>query len=254
MRWSVLFLVLTVAGVATARAPGAGAKSEARRHWDEGQRLYEAGRYDDAIREFRAGYALEPNPEFLYALGQTERRKGDCRAALEYYRGFLRLVAGAAQIEAAQLQIRRCEDQLAGSVRAGVPPAPPTVASSTSRPGSGLAPEPALAVRPAARPWYTDWLGGTLAVGGLAAVVAGSTLLADAGRTVSPSGRTYGGYDAALETRDHKRIAGATVAAGGALLAGMAVLRYRLRHRNRVGLAIVGGTRSAEVFAVVRFR
>src|SRR5688572_422507 len=81
--------------------------------WNEGQRLYAEGRFEEAAARFAEGRALEARPEFLYGLGQAARKQGDCRRALEYYRRFIVESRSDAQVEAARLHIGRCEAQLA---------------------------------------------------------------------------------------------------------------------------------------------
>ena len=50
---------------------------------DEGERLFGEGRYEEAATRFREGYALEPNPTFLYNLALTYEKAGNYRGALE---------------------------------------------------------------------------------------------------------------------------------------------------------------------------
>lgn len=76
-------------------------KSEAKAKLTKGGELYKQGRYDDAVSEFLTGYSIDPAPVFLYALGQAERKKGDCAKANEYYKSFLQTSPGAAQAQAA---------------------------------------------------------------------------------------------------------------------------------------------------------
>lgn len=65
--------------VAEARAPA----ERAVELNDEGERLFGEGRYDEAAARFREGYALEPNPTFLYNLALTYEKAGNYRGALE---------------------------------------------------------------------------------------------------------------------------------------------------------------------------
>jgi tetratricopeptide (TPR) repeat protein len=82
--------------------------SVAQEHLHRGLRFYDTQRYDEAIAEFRDGYALDPDPQFLYALGQAERKKGDCPAAVEAYRAYRRQAPAERQARAAEEQIARC--------------------------------------------------------------------------------------------------------------------------------------------------
>src|SRR5262245_27424615 len=67
-----LVLLVLFASTASAEDPNA----EARRHFDAGNALFAAGQYADALREFKAGYAIVRNPKFLLNMGQTYRKLG----------------------------------------------------------------------------------------------------------------------------------------------------------------------------------
>jgi tetratricopeptide (TPR) repeat protein len=88
-RW--LLSVALVALVAPAHADTApeAAASAARAHFADGEARYREGRWSDALTEFRAGYALDPRPEFLINIAQTERRLGLLDEALASCERFL---------------------------------------------------------------------------------------------------------------------------------------------------------------------
>jgi tetratricopeptide (TPR) repeat protein len=81
VRALALVVALVVSAPAVARAQSQGdpapvvgndeASARAREHSDIARGLYELGRYDEALREFLAGYAISPRPGFLIDLGQT---------------------------------------------------------------------------------------------------------------------------------------------------------------------------------------
>jgi tetratricopeptide (TPR) repeat protein len=64
-------------------------KARARAYFDRGKGLYDVGRFDEALKEFAAGYAIVPKPQFLLNLGQCYRQLGDPEHALEMYKKFL---------------------------------------------------------------------------------------------------------------------------------------------------------------------
>src|SRR5262245_45253956 len=79
-------LVLLAVLGAIARADGTVA--QAKRLFDAGYAHYVAGRYEEALRAYQAGYELVPNPKFLLNLGQTYRKLGrldEARASLLKY-------------------------------------------------------------------------------------------------------------------------------------------------------------------------
>jgi hypothetical protein len=124
-----------LAGVARAE-PAAHARSEAARRLTLGNRLYQEGRYAEAIDELKAGLALDPLPDFLYALGQAERKRGDCRAAVGYYQRFLETGPSSQRAVAVLVQIDRCKQEQAATTApvAPPPPEPPPAAPVASPP------------------------------------------------------------------------------------------------------------------------
>ena len=94
---------------------------------DRGVKLYGERRFDEAVREFAAGYDVDPRPEFLYALGQAHRAKGDCGRATDFFFAFLRTAPPPAQQEKARVQLARCERarMLAAASAPTAPPATP---------------------------------------------------------------------------------------------------------------------------------
>lgn len=165
---------------------------------------YQAGDYAAAARDFRASYDLDPEPELLYALGQSLRLAGDCQAAIEAYNDFLIRLPDDAQAIAAREKIQVCEAALA-------PPPAPVVAKPRARPRPPIAVPLTPSPRKMRASWLRDPLGGALLAGGVAAAATGSWLWFDADRA-SEGGLLLG---------------------GGAGLVATAFLRYALVRRDR---------------------
>jgi tetratricopeptide (TPR) repeat protein len=55
----------------------------------QGIDAYKAGKYNDAITALTKSYKLDPKPEALFALAQSERLAGKCDAAVKHYRKML---------------------------------------------------------------------------------------------------------------------------------------------------------------------
>ena len=142
---ALIVALLVVALAVAARAQPAGRAADAKRHLDAGNRLYLEGRYDDAVRELRAGYAIDARPDFLYALGQAERKRGDCKAAIRYYQAFVDTGQSPQRTVAVLVQIDRCKQEMAA---APVTPQP----SPRSPSPSPLSPSPSSSPRVAAEP------------------------------------------------------------------------------------------------------
>ena len=212
----ILVLCLSSLSLPAAAAP------TARSYLDEGLRLYNEGRFEDAIRELRLGYALEPLPEILYTLGQSARRLGRCQEAIGYYRQYLQ-GADATSAGAARFQIERCQQQLRDD-EARAAAARPTVVATP-------APPP-----PPRRPFYRDALGMSLAGVGVAAALAGGGLLIGAPLTVQHSRDNLQQFDDALGRAQTMRTAGIVlVASGGALVIAGAIRLALVARRGRGG-------------------
>jgi hypothetical protein len=156
-------LVLGLAGTARAE-PTARARAEAKSHFERGSRLYQQGHYAEAVAELEAGYALDPRPDFLYALGQAERKRGDCKAAIGYYQSFVDSGPTAQRTVAVLVQIDRCKQELAAApanpAPAETPSAPPVAPPSVTptappaAPVLAATPPPPASARP---PIYKRW-------------------------------------------------------------------------------------------------
>jgi hypothetical protein len=246
-RWSGILAVTLVVAMLAASTGVADAKPRksppmrraAKAHLERGLRHYEAKRYDDAIREFRDGYAIDERPEFLFAMAQAERLSGDCASAVDLYRRFLTEDPPDRQAAAAREQLARCEEEVAAAAReqeeetpepdAAEPPeparvdenddeVPPALRRETSRPRD----------EPSRRPWYRDPLGGVLLASGAAGIgvgvgfiVASRTNEADAG-----DAPTYGAHADLLDRAERQRTIGWIAAGAGAALVTGAVIRY----------------------------
>src|SRR5262252_8044490 len=108
-------------------------KKEAKAHFEQGRSFYDAGAYDDALREYQAAYKLMPAPQFLFNIAQCYRLKGDKQNAIDYYQKFLDKapdspVADEArdyiaklklqmELEAAEAARKKAEQEAAGAKR-----------------------------------------------------------------------------------------------------------------------------------------
>jgi tetratricopeptide (TPR) repeat protein len=88
---STLLATLLLAAPVRAQDPKAAAKI----HFDKGQREYDLGNFDAAVKEFEEAYRLFPSPALLFNLGQAHRKLGSNERALFFYRGYLRNMPSA---------------------------------------------------------------------------------------------------------------------------------------------------------------
>ena len=165
-----------------ASAPVASAaprNSAAKADFERGVRLYQAGKFAEAALAFKASYDIEIDTETVFALAQSNRQMGKCKAAITYYD----LLLGERSLPAANRSAivaakKECVDILAeangGNGGSDAPPDP------TDGSGSGSAP-PEVDTPPGdAHHWYKDPAGDLLAGGGIAATIAGALFLSAA--------------------------------------------------------------------------
>lgn len=244
-RLAAATLVLGLLGVATARAePNNDPQAmgvHARKHLELGLAHYHAKDYEPAIREFAAGYELDPRPEFLFAMAQAERLSGDCRSAIVLYRRFLAEDPPAQAGQAATENIERCEVALDSSPSLTAEPAsPPPDAAAPTR-GPPPAGDPRADADAA---WYRDPVGASLLAGAAAsaAIGLGFWVASSDDEAAARAATSYGTYDDRLASARTKRaVALAGFGAGAALAAG-AALHYLLWDPTpdapRVGVAL----------------
>ncbi len=82
-------VVAVLACAVTAQAQQDDSIARARTHFEAGRALYQLGNYNEALREFAAGYQLAPRPQFLLNLGQCYRKLDDLQKAREMYQRYL---------------------------------------------------------------------------------------------------------------------------------------------------------------------
>jgi len=237
-------------GVSDAAADPVGLTPDAQAHFDAGVRYGTAQDYDRAIDEFKAGYLADPDPEFLFALGQAERQGGLCRSAIVAYNQYLASIqspssqpANPEHVDLAQENRDQCEKELAR-------PAPPPPASA---PVERVIEVPTPIPLPPV-PWYGDALGDTLGGAGLAGVLAGAALLVagEADARTAASAPTYDTYVSAAQSASSLRSAGELATVAGVAVLGAAALRYWLRPRPDEQPAVgVAPTRGGATLGVV---
>jgi type IV secretory pathway VirB10-like protein len=83
---SRLALLLVLAFATTASASP---KTEAKQHIKKAMKLHGDGKLREALDELTLGYALDPQADVLYAIGQVHVQLGDCAQAISFYERFL---------------------------------------------------------------------------------------------------------------------------------------------------------------------
>ncbi|HET6281040.1 MAG TPA: hypothetical protein VFH73_08740, partial [Polyangia bacterium] len=229
------------AGLASAQparpeAPPPAMTDEARAFYERGLRHYADKNYAAAIGEFHAGYAVEPRREFLFAEAQAKRLSGDCPGAVGLYQKFLETQPSAAQVNATQMGLARCAQQMAATPApsAATPrEAPPPVATAppSTPPSTALPAGPPAPPSPRAQPWFRDAPGTALLGAGVLSLGVGGGFLA-ASFAARGSASSYDDYHRQWQTVEGRwKVAMVGLVAGG-LLTGAAIARYALVRRR----------------------
>jgi hypothetical protein len=118
---------------AMARAADSAVSSPDRRaaavQFRRGSRLYEAGRYAEALDAFRAGYEAAPLAAFFVNIAQCQRKLGRLEEAAQSYQAFLDARAGG---EALRSEVEEALAEVRASIaerRSREPAAPPPSSS-----------------------------------------------------------------------------------------------------------------------------
>jgi hypothetical protein len=102
--------------------------------YDRALKGFETRDYAAAVRDLEEGFALDPRREFLFAEAQAKRLSGDCRGAVVLYQRFLTTGPPALQVDATQIALARCAQELAKKpevvITTSPPPATPKPAPS----------------------------------------------------------------------------------------------------------------------------
>jgi tetratricopeptide (TPR) repeat protein len=132
---------------ASSHNSGSANTQRARRHFLAGKRAFEAKRYAAALKEFEAGYAIDPRPGFLLNMGHAARRLGELKRARDYYLKFLESDPPATDRRATIALVVEIDRQLASAAATGshasVVPEPAAV---TSPPAASPLPVETVAV------------------------------------------------------------------------------------------------------------
>jgi hypothetical protein len=174
----------------------------AKAHYQEGLKRYNVGDFSVALDEFKAAYLAQPDPAFLFNLGQCQRQLSQYEAAEKSYRAFLREMPNLPQATREQVQKLVADMEQANREARARQKEPPTGTRPPSEePQSRTAPQvqpvpvasvaaPTLPPPPAKPVHKRGWFIGLMV--GVAVVAAGAAVGLGVGLTASQ--RTEGTF------------------------------------------------------------
>lgn len=106
----LLVLIVTLIAVRVAHAEDPSTKS-AKRHFDRGQKLFNLGKFDEALDEYQQAYEAKEIPAILFNIGQCYRNLGDYDAAVFSFKKYLKLEPDADNREQVEEYITELETE-----------------------------------------------------------------------------------------------------------------------------------------------
>lgn len=128
-----VFVVGAVAASATmAHAQTPEQKRAAKEHFEQARRLYDVGRYPEAIEAYQKAYLNVEDPVFLYNIAQSYRLNEQPEEAIRFYKNYLRRSPDAANRGEVEKKIEDLQKEMDAKARAAEPkvepPSPVTTA------------------------------------------------------------------------------------------------------------------------------
>ncbi|MBL9018809.1 MAG: hypothetical protein JNL83_31775 [Myxococcales bacterium] len=128
----VLAFAAAPASIAYADAPTKEQIEAAKQAFTEGDALYRAGKFEEAILKLRESYRLSQNPVLLYNIGYIEEQAGHEDRALFYYKKFLTdAPKGAPRLDEAMERVAALEKE---GVKASADPDAPVAPTANPPP------------------------------------------------------------------------------------------------------------------------
>ncbi|HEY5947192.1 MAG TPA: hypothetical protein VIV40_16930 [Kofleriaceae bacterium] len=222
-------------------------KNEAQKHITKATEAHQAGKYDVALTELQAAYALDPQPDLLYAIGQVHVKLGKCEDAIGSYEKFLATKPPAEPAAAAREAIENCKKQAP----------PPEPAPEPTPPPQPEPPPPVVAPAPPAaehKAFYTDKIGSALVGVGVVSMVVGVVMYSSARSTLddADAAPTYSRHQELVDDAHMKRNLGVGFGLVGIAAVGVGVWHYT-RYSAEQSVAVTPTTSGGMVTLMGRF-
>jgi len=216
---------LVVVLAISARHADADPRSDAQAHVDRAAKLFAADKPAEALDALKTAYALDPQPQLLYAIGQVHASLGQCAEAKTFYERFLttkpKPPADVAAV--AREAIKACKEKAAEPT-----PVPTPVPVPTPTP---------VVVAPPPRdpaPWYTDYVGDALVgagvISGVIALVEYRAARSD--RDEAEVTTDFQTFSDLIDSSNSKRTISIVLGVVGVGLVGGGVARFLLHDRG----------------------
>lgn len=141
-------VLAALAAPRAAEAQTAAQKQTAKEHYEKAVRLYDVGRYGDAVHEYEQAYLIIQDPALLFNIGQCYRLMGQPEQAARFYRNYLRRSPNAPNRADVEKRIAEQEKLIEDAksppppVTSPPPPVEPKVAPPPPKPSPPPPPSP----------------------------------------------------------------------------------------------------------------
>lgn len=224
-------------------------RAQAKKHVKAATAAHKQQKWDVALTELQAAYALDPSPNTAYAIGQVQVKLGNCPEAIMSYETFIESKPDPDAAAAASEAIKTCREQLA----AQPPPPPPPDPAPQPPPPPAPAPAPAA---PEDKAFYEDVVGDVLVGGGVIAFGAGIALYLGARGTLDDAEKapTYGEAESLVDDAKSKRMYAVILGSVGVAAIGVGVWRFtKVGRESEKTIALVPTTTGGLVTLSGRF-
>jgi len=232
-------VVIVVCMLALSTRAGADSKAEAKQHLDRATQLHKDGNLADSLDELKTAYALDPQPQLLFAMGQIHVQLGECPQAIVYYERFLATKPAADPAAVTREAIETCKTNPPPAIQTRPAPAAP---DSPAPPPAKPVPAIAVSRTTARAPWYADYVGDGLVAGGVVAGVVGVVFYrgAHADRDDADRANDYQVFSSLVDRAHSKQTTALAFGIGAAGLVAAGVVRFVLHDEPEV--TVVAGT------------
>ncbi|NVB80513.1 MAG: hypothetical protein HOV81_19120 [Kofleriaceae bacterium] len=188
-------------------------QAEAKEHVAKATEAHGKGDFITALGELETAYSLDPQPDYLYAIGQVQAKLDRCPDAIASYEKLLASNPGDDYVGPANEAIAACKAKL--------PPPEPT------EPVAPVAPPPPPPAHEA-KPFYKDILGDALVAVGVGSGVAGIVMYVGARGTIddAKTAPTYAEQQRLVDDAHRRRTYSIALGAAGAAVVGVGIWRW----------------------------
>jgi len=240
-------------------------RNTAKAHVDKAMKAHKQGKFDVALDELKAAYALDPKPDLLFAIAQVYVKLDKCEDAISYYEKFDAVTKDAQAKQVVAQAIDACKAKIAPKPPDPPPPdpaltnpqpdpTPPPQPDPISQPPNpqpdpgpvGHSPDDPFAAgrsdKPNRSPFYKDKVGDVLVVGGVAAGVVGLVMWRGAVGDLDDAEKasTLDGYNDKVDSAHSKRTISVIAGAAGAALVTVGIVRFVTHGKKKQETARVG--------------